>query len=116
MNEYYAQMREIILEKLPPGAAVPEPPADIPAMEIPEFTPAVHAGLWENLPKPFRSSFPQPPYFGTVESESGLAVYSTAVPAGPPETLEFTNVNDYAQVYLVESWSARWIDGWGRRV
>ena len=37
--------------------------ADIPAMEIPEFTPVVHAGLWENLPKPFRSKFPQPPYF-----------------------------------------------------
>ena len=100
MNEYYAQMREIILEKLPPGAAVPEPPADIPAMEIPEFTPAVHAGLWENLPKPFRSKFPQPPYFEQWNQNQGIAVYSTAVPAGPPETLEFTNVNDYAQVYL----------------
>ena len=100
MNEYYAQMREIILKKLPPEAAVPEPPADIPAMEIPEFTPAVHAGLWEDLPKPFRSKFPQPPYFEQWNQNQGIAVYSTAVPSGPPETLEFTNVNDYAQVYL----------------
>lgn len=100
MNEYYAQMREIILKKLPPEAAVPEPPADIPAMEIPEFTPAVHAGLWENLPKPFRSKFPQPPYFEQWNQNQGIAVYRTAVPSGPPETLEFTNVNDYAQVYL----------------
>lgn len=100
MNEYYTRMREIILEKLPPEAAVPEPPADIPAMEIPEFTPVVHAGLWENLPRPFRSKFPQPPYFEQWNQNQGIAVYSTAVPAGPPETLEFTNVNDYAQVYL----------------
>lgn len=100
MNEYYARMREIILEKLPPEAAVPEPPADIPSMEIPEFTPVVHAGLWENLPKPFRSKFPQPPYFEQWNQNQGMAVYSAAVPAGPPETLQFTNVNDYAQVYL----------------
>lgn len=100
MNEYYAQMREIILEKLPPEAAVPEPPADIPAMEIPEFTPVVHAGLWENLPKPFRSKFPQPPYFEQWNQNQGIAVYSATVPAGPSETLEFANVNDYAQVYL----------------
>lgn len=100
MDQYYAQMREIILSKLPAGEAVPEPPADIPAMEIPEFTPKMHAGLWENIPKPLRNKFPQAPYFEQWGQNQGMAVYSTAVPAGPAEKLEFTNVHDYAHVYL----------------
>ncbi|KAA3146724.1 MULTISPECIES: beta-galactosidase [unclassified Akkermansia] len=100
MNEYYTRMREIILAKLPAEAAVPEPPADIPSMEIPEFTPQVHAGLWENLPRPFRSKFPQPPYFEQWNQNQGMAIYSTAVPAGPSEALKLSNANDYAQVYL----------------
>ena len=75
MNEYYTRMREIILAKLPAEAAVPEPPADIPSMEIPEFTPEVHAGLWENLPRPFRSKFPQPPYFEQWNQNQGMAIY-----------------------------------------
>lgn len=100
MNEYYTRMREIILAKLPAEAAVPEPPADIPSMEIPEFTPEVHAGLWENLPRPFRSKFPQPPYFEQWNQNQGMAIYITAVPAGPSETLELSSASDYAQVYL----------------
>lgn len=100
MNEYYAQMREIILEN-----CLRKPPCrNLPRTSRPwrfrSFTPVVHAGLWENLPKPFRSKFPQPPYFEQWNQNQGIAVYSATVPAGPSETLEFANVNDYAQVYL----------------
>lgn len=100
MNEHYASMREIILSRLPEGAQVPNPPEDIPSMTIPEFVPTVRAGLWENIPAPFRTKFPQPPYFEQWNQNQGMAVYRTTVPTGPEETLELANVNDYAQVYL----------------
>ena len=38
--------------------------------------------------------------FEQWNQNQGIAVYSATVPAGPSETLEFANVNDYSQGYL----------------
>lgn len=99
-NEYYAQMREIILQKLPKEADIPEPPKDIDVMEIKEFTPEYHAGLWENIPKAFGSKFAAAPYFEMWNQNQGMAIYKINIPAGPAEKLLPENVHDYAQVYL----------------
>lgn len=100
MNEYYTKMREIILEKLPEGANVPNPPADIPTMEIKEFTPSVYAGLWENLPEALGGEFEEAPYFESWGQNQGMAIYRVVIPAGKAEKLTFTNFNDYGTVYL----------------
>ncbi len=94
----YNEMRDVILDKLPEDAKVPEPPKEIPVMEIPEFTPKYVAGLWDRLPR--GKKFPEAPYFEKWGQNQGLAVYKTTIPAGPAEKLVPENVHDYAQVYL----------------
>lgn len=99
-DQYYSKMKEIIQRKLPEGVKIPDQPADIPSMEIPEFTPQYHAGLWENLPAPAAKKFDTPPYFELWNQNQGMAIYSTTIPAGAAEKLVPENVHDYAQVYL----------------
>ncbi|MEG1741128.1 MAG: beta-galactosidase [Akkermansia sp.] len=99
-NEYYTQMRNIILDKLPKDAKIPTPPKDIDVMEIPEFTPTYHSGLWEKFTKAFPTKFETPPYFEMWNQNQGLAIYSTTIPAGNAEKLIPENIHDYAQVYL----------------
>lgn len=100
MDEHYTKMRDIIMAKVPKEANIPEPPKDIPSMEIPEFTPVLHAGLWENLPKPLGKKYTEAPYFELWGQNQGAAFYKTTIPAGAEETLQFQNLNDYAQVYV----------------
>lgn len=99
-TQAYGKMRDIILKKLPAEAAVPQVPADIPSVELPEFTPVRHAGLWDNLPQTFSGTFDTPPYFEQWGQNQGIAIYKAELPAGPAEKLVMENVNDYAQVYL----------------
>ena len=100
MDQYYTKMRDIILSKIPKEANVPQPPQDIPAMQIPEFSPELYAGLWEKLPKALPGKYAEAPYFEQWGQNQGMAVYKTTIPAGVQETLEFTHLNDYAQVYV----------------
>lgn len=99
-DQYYAAMKDIIQKKLPQGVKLPDQPADIPSMEIPEFTPTYHASLWENLPAPTKKKFDIPPYFETWDQNQGMAIYKATIPAGPAEKLVPQNVHDYAQVYI----------------
>lgn len=100
MNEYYTKMRDIILAKLPEDAKVPNPPEDIPSMEIPEFTPSVHAGLWEPLPSELKKTYAEAPYYEMWGQNQAIAIYKTSLPAGPEEKLQFENLNDYGMVYV----------------
>lgn len=96
----YFEMRDHIQAKLPPEVKLPEPPEPIETMEIPEWTPTVHAGLWENIPSPVVRRAPEPPWFESFDQNQGMAIYRAHLPAGPEEELKFTFVHDYALVYL----------------
>jgi beta-galactosidase len=92
--------RAVIARNLPAGTQLPPVEADIPAMEIPAFTPDRIAGLWDRVPaKPFATR-EQPTYFEAFDQNQGMAVYTTTVPAGPVAKLEWTHLHDYAHFYL----------------
>ena len=92
--------RAVIARNLPAGTQLPPVEADIPAMEIPAFTPDRIAGLWDRVPaKPFTTR-EQPTYFEAFDQNQGMAVYTTTVPAGPVAKLEWTHLHDYAHFYL----------------
>lgn len=99
-NEFYTKIRDIIISKVPKEAGIPEVPAEIPSMEIPEFKPVFHAGLWDNQPRAFAKKYDTPPYFEMWGQNQGMAIYKTTIPAGPAETLTLDHANDYAMVYL----------------
>ena len=92
--------RAVIARNLPAETQLPPVEADIPAMEIPAFTPDRIAGLWDRVPaKPFTTR-EQPAYFEAFDQNQGMAVYTTTVPAGPVAKLEWTHLHDYAHFYL----------------
>lgn len=100
VTKAYRELRDIILAGLPAEArdALPPVPENIPAMELPDFTPERIAGLWDNLPAP--KSAATPPWFEAWGQNQGLAIYRVRVPAGPAGKLAFEHVNDYGMVYL----------------
>ncbi len=99
-NEFYTQIRDVITAKVPKEAGIPDVPAEIASMEIPEFKPVYHAGLWDNQPKALSKKYDTPPYFEMWDQNQGMAIYKTSIPSGPAETLTLSNANDYAMVYV----------------
>lgn len=92
--------RAVIARNLPPETKLPPIEADIPAMEIPAFTPERIAGLWDRVPATPFTTREQPAYFESFDQNQGIAVYTTTVPAGPEAKLEWTHIHDYAHFYL----------------
>lgn len=100
VTKAYHDYRAVIARNLPAGTALPAIEADIPAMEIPAFTPSRIAGLWDRVPaKPFTTR-DEPVYFESFDQNQGMALYTCIVPAGPAGKLEWTHLHDYAQIYL----------------
>ena len=92
--------RAVIARNLSAETKLPPVEADIPAMEIPAFTPERIAGLWDRVPATSFITREQPAYFESFDQNQGIAVYSTTVPAGPEAKLEWTHIHDYAHFYL----------------
>ncbi len=82
------------------GQKLPPVEADIPAMEIPSFTPVRIAGLWDRIPGRPSLVKAEPVCFESFDQNQGIAVYSVIVPAGPEAKLEWANLHDYAHFYL----------------
>ena len=95
----YHRLRQIIAPHLAENGPLPEPPAAIPTMEIPSFTPVRIAGLHDLFP-PAKPVAPDAMWFEAWEQNQGLALYTTQLPAGPAAPFSFENLNDYGQVYL----------------
>lgn len=92
--------RAVILRNMPPGTEFPPVEPDIPAMEIPAFTPVRIAGLWDRVPvKPFTIRA-NPICFEEFGQNQGMAVYTATVPAGTEGRLEWSHIHDYAHIYL----------------
>lgn len=100
VTKAFHDYRAVIARNLPAGTKLPPIEADIPAMEIPAFTPERIAGLWDRVPATSFTTREQPVYFESFDQNQGIAVYSTTVPAGPEEKLEWTHIHDYAHFYL----------------
>ena len=80
----YYKLRSQLAAYLPAGQSLPQPPAPIPAMEIPPIQMRSWSSLWDQLPKP--KSVEQPLCFEAMGQNQGLMLYRTMIPAGadPP--------------------------------
>jgi len=94
----YHALRKQLAAYLPAGQALPEVPAPVPAMAIPEITLERWSGLWEQLPAPKEVEVPA--FFESNGQNQGMMVYRTKIHAGEKRKLVFANLHDYGQVFL----------------
>jgi len=95
----YDQLRAIIGSFIAKDKPLPEPPADIPSMEIKDFTPERVSGFW-NLFPPLRKINESRMWFEAWEQNQGVALYQTTLSAGLATQFTFEHLNDYGQIYL----------------
>jgi beta-galactosidase len=94
----YHALRRQFASYLPPGQALPEVPAPIPAMAIPGIKLERWSGLWEQLPPP--RSVAAPAFFESLGQNQGMMVYRTKIAPGGKRQLSFINLHDYGQVFV----------------
>ena len=98
-TEKYFLLRDLLKTYLPAGEALPEIPAALPVIEIPEFHFTKIAPLFSNLPEAKQTVDIQPMEqfnqgWGTILYRTTL---SESVKSGT--TLKITEVHDWAQIY-----------------
>jgi beta-galactosidase len=77
---------------------IPEVPAPIPAITIPEIQLQPYSSIWSNLPKPIASVTPKPfEYYG---QDHGMMVYKTKLIGHKNGKLTIWEPHDYALVFL----------------
>jgi beta-galactosidase len=77
---------------------IPEVPAPIPAITIPEIQLQPFSSIWSNLPKPIASVTPKPfEYYG---QDHGMMVYKTKLIGHKNGKLTIWEPHDYALVFL----------------
>ena len=93
--KYYA-LRKLIGEYT--GRVMPEVPAPVPVMEIPEVRMRVTGSIWDDLGKPKHTATPQP--MESFGQSSGLVLYRTKLIGHKGGHLTITEPHDFAMVYL----------------
>ena len=96
INKKFYMFRDTIKKYLPAGHVLPEPPAQINKIEIPEFALEQTAGLLQLQKDPYVCD--KPTYLEAIGQLQGLAVYSTSVniPASGNYNISFDRLNDRA--------------------
>ena len=97
LTKKYFALRDVIA-KHRPGVAVPDPPAALPRIEIPEFQLDRVASLWDNLPGPVRVE--QPRNMESFGQSYGYILYRTTVKAPAAGELVLPELRSYARVYV----------------
>ncbi len=91
----YAALRDLIAKY---AGALPDPPAPIPAIDVPEIAMSAYTSIWTNLPKPVASVQPKP--FEAYNQDYGFIVYRTKLIGRKNGRLTITDLHDYATVFL----------------
>lgn len=94
----YFALRELLAKHQPAGAKLPDPPAPLPAIDIPEFTPSAGAPLFDHLPAPVLS--PQPGPMEAFGQTLGFILYRTDLVGARSGKLTVTDLHDYANIYV----------------
>jgi len=97
LNKKYFAFREVIA-KHRPGVKMPEPPAPLPVIEVPEFDAEKIAPLWSNLPNP--STVEQPRSMETFGQSYGYILYQTTLKSAATGDLVLSGLRSYARIYL----------------
>ena len=98
-TEKYFLLRDLLKTYLPAGEALPEIPAALPVIEIPEFHFTKIAPLFSNLPEAKQTVDIQP--MEQFNQGWGTILYRTTLPEAVKSgtTLKITEVHDWAQIY-----------------
>ena len=98
-TEKYFLLRDLLRTYLPAGEALPEIPAALPVIEIPEFHFTKIAPLFSNLPEAKQTVDIQP--MEQFNQGWGTILYRTTLPEAVKSgtTLKITEVHDWAQIY-----------------
>jgi hypothetical protein len=94
----YHALRKQLASYLPQGEKLPDVPAEIPSMKVPEIPMERWTGLWEQLPPAVVVE--QPVCFESLAQNQGIMIYRTKIPAGGKRRLTMAKMHDYAQVFL----------------
>lgn len=93
----YFAIREVLAAVRAGGAALPDLPAPLPVIEIPEFTPSRSTSVFDNLTRPVSS--PQPKPMEAFNQNFGFILYRTRLVGHHSGKLTITDVHDFANIY-----------------
>ena len=94
----YFALRDLLAKRQPGGAKLPELPAPLPVIEIPELLPAESASIFDQLPGPRR--VPQPRPMEAFDQNWGFILYRTNLVGARSGKLTVTELHDYANIYV----------------
>jgi len=94
----YFAIRELLARYQPDGVVLPDLPAPIPVIEIPDISFETSAGLFDNLPQLKR--FPQPKPMETLGQSHGFILYRTKLIGHHSGKLTIWDLHDYANIYV----------------
>jgi beta-galactosidase len=97
LTKKYFAFREVIA-KHRPGVTIPDPPAPVPVIEVPEFELAESAPLWANLPAPH--SVKGPRSMETFGQSYGYIFYRTKMKDPVTGELQIRELRSYARIFI----------------
>jgi beta-galactosidase len=97
LTKKYFAFRDVIA-KHRPGVKIPDPPAPLPVIEVPEFELGERAPLWSNLPQP--SQVEKPVSMEGLGQSYGYILYRTKIKEAVSGELEIHEMRSYARIFL----------------
>ena len=94
----YHALRELLGRVQPDGAPLPDLPAPLPMVEIPDIALTQSSSLFDSLAQPVRSSQPRP--MESFNQNFGFILYRTKLVGHHSGKLTITELHDYANVYV----------------
>ena len=97
LTKKYFAFRDVIA-KHRQGVPLPDPPASLPVIEIPEFPLSESASLWANLPSPVAVEVPRA--MESFGQSYGYILYRTKLRAPVAGDLQIQELRTYARIYV----------------
>jgi|CZKD01.1.fsa_nt_gi beta-galactosidase len=97
LTKKYFAFRDVIA-KHRPGVMIPDSPAPLPVIEVPEFELAESAPLWSNLPTPI--SVERPRSMETFGESYGYILYRTKIKEPLTAELQVHELRSYARIFV----------------
>jgi beta-galactosidase len=93
----FALFRDAIAKRRT-GEQFPDLPAEMPRIEIPEFTLNESSSLWANIGTPVESPAPKP--MESLGQSYGCILYRTTIQGPSTEELTLKELRDYAEIFI----------------
>ena len=98
VTEKYMEIRKVIQSYLPKDEIIPEIPAEIPTVSLPDIKMERFTSLWDNMPEAKKLVQPQPMEY--LDQYHGMILYRTKLIGHKSGKLVLREVHDYAMVFV----------------